>query len=91
MTASHYEEWTEKDVAALEEWRMDLGASLLAELSLGTTVEFLTYRDMADNEIRRFVVTYQGSKSHKIEIAYPEAIEDIVERVLTKLRNEDTP
>lgn len=87
MTASPLDEWTERDVAKLEEWRMDLGASLLAALSLGTTVEFLTYREMQNQMLRRFVIAYVGESRVKVEINYPEPIEDIVERLLTEISN----
>lgn len=89
MTALPLDEWTEKDVAVLEEWRMDLAALLQAALPLGTTVEFLTYREHQDNSIRRFVIAYESGNQRKVEINYPEPIETIVERVLTKIRDED--
>ncbi len=87
MTASLSGEWTEADVSALEKWREALGGLLLEALSQETTVEFLTYRDVSVMMLRRFVIAYVGESRHKIEIIYPEPIEDIVERVLTEISN----
>ena len=86
MTALPLEEWTPSTVAVLEEWRMDLAASLQAELPLGTTVEFLTYRELENNQIRRFVNIYVGSIPTKVAINFPEPIEDIVARVLEAIK-----
>lgn len=82
MTASHSDEWTPRDAMILEEWRMDLAASLQAELSLGTTVEFLTYHDSRLNRLIRFVNIYDGLTKTRVEVLYPEPIEAVIARVL---------
>lgn len=83
MTALPSVEWTEREVAALEEWRIDLCQKLRGALPPEITVEILTYRDSELQEIRRFVNTYDGlTQTAKVEIDFPEPTADIITRVL---------
>ena len=80
MSASRSGEWK-----ALEAWRVALGSSLQEALSPETTVEFLTYRDMQVNSLRRFVVIYDGLTKTKIEVMYPDSINRTVARILEEI------
>jgi hypothetical protein len=89
MTHSPCEAFSPSQVAALESWRTALGKLLQSSLPKETSVEFLTYRDAKTMTINRSVVIYRKSSRWPVEIEYPEPIEAIVERVLTKIENED--
>ena len=82
MTASRSDEWTPQEVAARETWRIALLNSLQAVLSPETLIEFLSYIDLEQNHLRRFVVIYDGLTRTKTEVFYSEKIEAIVARVL---------
>ena len=77
MTALPFDAWM-----ALEAWRISLLNSLAAVLLKETTVEYLSYHDSRQARMIRFVNVYVGLTPIKIEVIYPEPIEDIVTRVL---------
>lgn len=90
MTALHFDAWTEREVAELEVWRIDLCQKLRQVFPPEITVEILTYRDARRQEIRRFANTYDGlTQTAKVEINYPEPTADIITRVL-EAHNEHT-
>jgi hypothetical protein len=89
MTHSPCEAFGPSQVAALETWRVALGKLLQSSVPPETRVEWLTYRDAKKMEISRSVVIYRKSSRWQVEIDYPEPIEGIVERVLTKIKNGD--